>query len=70
MPGIKKGTLRSFDSGSYTATIEIAGSGKSFLQGVLVARNIPTSEMINGRNVLVVFMDEHNTKDAVVAAVY
>ncbi len=70
MLGIKKGTLRSFDSGNYTATLEITGSGKSFLQGVRVARNIPTNEMINGRNVLVVFMDEHNTKDAVVVAVY
>ncbi len=70
MPGIKKGTLRGFDSGNYTATLEITGSGKSFLQGVCVARNIPISEMINGRNVLVVFMDEHNAKDAVVVVVY
>ena len=70
MPGIKKGTLRGFDSGSYTATLEIIGSGKSFLQGVSVARNIPINEMNNGRNVLVVFIDEHNVKDAVVIAVY
>ncbi len=70
MPGIKKGTLRGFDSDSYTATLEITGSGKSFLQGVRVARNIPVSEMINGRNALEAFMDEHNAKDAVVVAVY
>jgi len=70
MPGIKKGILRGFDSGNYTATLEITGSGKSFLQGVCVARNIPVSEMVSGRNVLIVFIDEHNAKDAVVAAVY
>lgn len=70
MPAIKKGTLRGFDSGNYTAILEITGSGKSFLQGVRVARNIPVSEMVTGRNILVVFVDEHNAKDAVVMAVY
>jgi hypothetical protein len=67
---VKKAILRSFDSGNYTATIEIAGSGKTYLEGVVVARNLPEVEMVVGRKLAVIFFDEHNVKDAVVTAVY
>jgi hypothetical protein len=67
---IKKAILRSFDAGSYTATIEIAGSGKTYLDGVPVARNLPEAEMSAGRKLAVLFFDEHNVKDAVILAVY
>ena len=67
---VKKAILRSFDSGSYTATIEIAGSSKTYLEGVSVARNLPEAEMVVGRKLAEIFFDEHNVKDAVVTAVY
>jgi hypothetical protein len=67
---IKKAVLRSFDSGSYTATLEIAGSSKTYLEGVPVAHNLPVTEMSAGRKLAVLFFDEHNVKDAVVFAVY
>ena len=67
---LKKAILRSFDSGSYTATIEISGSRKTYLEGVPVARNLPVAEMSADRKLAVVFFDEHNAKDAVVVAVY
>jgi hypothetical protein len=67
---LKKAILRSFDAGNYTATIEIAGSRKTYLEEVPVARNLPEDEMITGRKLAVVFFDEHNAKDAVVIAVY
>jgi hypothetical protein len=67
---LKKAVLRSFDSGSYVATVEISGSSKAYLAGIVVARNLPSAEMTAGRKVAVVFFDEHNTKDAVVVAVY
>ena len=67
---VKKAILRSFDSGSYNATIEIAGSRKTYLEDVPVARNLRADEMITGRELVVIFFDEHNTKDAVVIAVY
>jgi hypothetical protein len=67
---VKKAILRNFDSGNYTATIEIAGSSKTYLEGVSVARNLPEAEMVVGRKLAVIFFDEHNVKDAVVAAVY
>ncbi len=37
---------------------------------IAVARNLPAAEMALGRKVAVIFFDEHNARDAVVAAVY
>jgi hypothetical protein len=62
--------LKGFNSGSYTATVRLAGSHKAYLEGVTVARNLPTGEMTTGRKVAVVFFDEHSPKEAVVVAVY
>jgi ethanolamine utilization protein EutA (predicted chaperonin) len=67
---IKKAKLRSFNSGNYSATIQISGSGKTYLEDVPVARNLPVAEMSTGRKLAVIFFDEHNVKDAVVIAVY
>jgi hypothetical protein len=67
---LRKGILKSFNSGDYTATIQLTGSYKSYLAGVVVARNLPAVEMALGRKVAVVFFDEHNPKEAVIVAVY
>jgi hypothetical protein len=67
---VRKGILKSFNSGDYTATIQLAGSQKVYLEGIAVARNIPAVEMALGWKVSVVFFDEHNAKEAVVVAVY
>ena len=67
---LRKGVLKSFNSGDYTATVQIASSHKVYLQGIAVARNIPAVEMALGRKVAVVFFAEHIAKEAVVIAVY
>ncbi len=67
---LRKGELRSFNSGSYTATVRLAGSYKVYLEEVAVARNIPSAEMVTGRRVAVIFFDEYSPKDAVIAGVY
>ena len=67
---LRKGVLKSFNSGDYTATVRLAGSYKVYLEDVAVARNIPAAEMTVGRKVAVIFFDEHNAKEAVVIAVY
>jgi hypothetical protein len=67
---IKKAILKVWYSGSYTATIQIAGSAKAYLTGIKVARNIPSAEMVTGRSLAVLFMDKNNPADAVVIAVY
>jgi hypothetical protein len=67
---LRKAVLKSFNSGNYTATVQLAGSYKVYLEDVTVARNLPTAEMVAGRKIAVIFFDEHNPKEAVVVAVY
>lgn len=70
MANMIKAVLRSFNSSNYSAVVEPVGSGKVYLDSVVVARNIPVAEMVAGRKIVVAFFDEHNAKDAVVVAVY
>jgi hypothetical protein len=67
---LKKGILKSFNSGNYTASVRLTGSYKVYLEDIAVARNLPAAEMVTGRKVAVVFFDEHSPKEAVVMAVY
>jgi hypothetical protein len=70
MMSLRKGLLKSFNSGDYTATIQLVGSRKVYLESISVARNIPAVEMALGRKLAVMFFDEHNAKEAVIVAVY
>ena len=67
---IRKGILKAFDSGTYTATVQVQGSLSVWLDDVPVSRGIPTGEMVTGRNVAVIFLDPGNPDDAVVVAVW
>ena len=67
---LRKAVLRSFNSGNYTATVQLASSFKVYLEDITVARNLPSAEMIVGRKAAVIFFDEYNPKEAVVIAVY
>jgi hypothetical protein len=67
---IRRGSLHAFDSGSYTATVEVAGSIATWLTGIAVARNIDSSELIAGRNVALLLFDPSNPNDMVVCAVW
>jgi hypothetical protein len=66
----KKAELRNFNSGNYTATVRVASSYKVYLEDIAVARNLPSSEMVTGRKVAVLFFDEYNPKESVIVAVY
>ena len=68
--GIRRGVIKSFDSGPYKATLQVVGSLSVWLEGVPVARNIPQAEMVAGRSCAVVFFDESNPADAVLIAVW
>ena len=67
---VRKGIIKGFDSGSYKATVQVAGSLSVWLEGVPVARNIASSEMVEGRSCALIFFDEPNPEDAVLVAVY
>ena len=70
MVNVKHGLLKSFNPAAFTAIVTLAGSGRTSLEGIAVARNIADSEMVAGRRVAVAFFDDHNTRDAVVIAVF
>jgi hypothetical protein len=63
------GTLKTWDSGSYQAGVQLAGSTGAYLDAVNVARNIATGEMVIGRQVIV-SMPGGNPADAVIIAVF
>lgn len=67
---LRRGTVKAFDSPTYTATVQVAGSLSVWLEDVPVARNIPSAEMASGHNCAVIFFDPANPADAVVAAVW
>jgi hypothetical protein len=67
---IKKAIIKTWSSGTYTATIQMTGSAKGYLEGVPVARNMPSAEMIIGRKVAVIFWDKTNSSEAVIVAVW
>ncbi len=67
---IKRGVLRAFDSGTYRANVEIAGSIATWLTGVPVARNIASGELITGRRVALLLFDPSNPNDMVLCAVW
>jgi len=67
---IKKGIIKSFDSATYKATVQIAGSLSVWLEGIPVSVSIPATEMVVGRTCAVLFLDESNPNDAIVTAVY
>ena len=66
---VVKGTLKTFDSGTYKATVQVDGSIATFLTGVPVSRAIPSAEMLTGRTVAVVFFAPDNPDDAMVVGV-
>lgn len=67
---VRRGVVKSFNSGSYRATVQVAGSLSIWLADVPVARNIASGEMVAGRSCAVLFFDEQNPQDAVVVAVW
>ena len=67
---LKKAILKSFNSQNYSAIIQISGSAKAYLEGVKVARNIASAEMLAGRTLAVLFWDKTNAADAVIIAVH
>ena len=67
---VRRGVLKGFDAGTYTATVQVAGSLSVWLAGVPVARNIPQGEMIVGRQCALLFFDDANPSDGVLVAVY
>ncbi len=70
MFNMERGTLLAFDSGAYTATVQLAGSLTSAVEGVPVSRAIASGAMLTGRRVSVAIFDAANPLDAMVVGVF
>ncbi len=68
--GVERGTLLSFSSGSYTATLRLAASLSAVVSAVPVSRGIAAAELQAGRRVAVAIFDAGNPVDAMVIGVY
>ena len=64
------GILKAFDSGTFLARVQLTGSIHMSLANVPTSRAIASSQMIAGRKVIVLLLDETKANDAVVTAVY
>ena len=67
---IRRGVLRAFSASTYLADVQVAGSLPTLLINVPVARNLASAELVVGRKVALLYFDEANPDDAVVAAVW
>jgi len=65
---IEVGILKKWDSVNYQADVQLITSA-TYFDGIAVARNIASANMIIGRHVIVAVPD-NNPKDAVVIAVF
>jgi len=66
---IEVGVLKNFDSGTYKAGVQLAGSLTTYFDDVSVACNIASGEMITGRHVILA-IPQGSPRDAVVIAVF
>jgi len=67
---LKRGILKAFDSGTYLATVQIAGSLSVWLENIPTSTAIAAADMLPGRSVAVLSLDPSNPADCVVVAVW
>jgi len=67
---IRKGILKSFNSGTYKASVQIVGSLSVWLDNVVVSETLAAADMVIGRSVAVLFLDPSNPDDAVVIGLW
>lgn len=65
-----RGMIRGYDSGSKSATVELAGSPAFYVAGVPVSRGIADGEVVAGRWCVVAWMGTDNPTEAMVIGVY
>ena len=68
---LRRGTIRRFDSTSFTADVQLDGSVPTWLTGARISRAIDAGEMVAGRSCIVAFaVDPSDPTEAVVIAIY
>ncbi|KKK47910.1 hypothetical protein LCGC14_3150430, partial [marine sediment metagenome] len=69
MTVIKKAIVKSYDAATHKADVQIAGSLTVWLDAVRVATNIPSADVVAGRQCTVLFLDPSNQDDALILTI-
>jgi hypothetical protein len=67
---VLRGSIVSFSSAPFTASVRLDGSAPQTLDNVTVSRAIPSAEMTPGRKVLLDTGDHNHPADFLVVAVW
>jgi len=67
---ILTGTVRAYDAGTHTATVEIDGAPDAFLAGIPVNRGIAGGDVTAGRRAAILFTFTYNPTEAMILGVY
>ncbi|TAK22549.1 MAG: hypothetical protein EPO26_10860 [Chloroflexota bacterium] len=70
MAEISRGTLRAYDAGTHTATVQLHESRSSYATSIPVNRAILAADMTAGRACLVVFPNPGDASDAQLISIY
>jgi hypothetical protein len=69
MSAVHKAVIRTYDSGTHTASVQLTGSLAHYLAGIRVATNIPAAAVVAGRECTVLALDPNNPTDALVLSI-
>lgn len=67
---IHKGILKSYDSGTHKASVQIIGSLSLWLDNIPVSQSLAAAEMVAGRSVAVLSLDPGNPADCFVVGLW
>ena len=67
---VRFGTIRAYDAGTATCTVEISGYPSSQLEDVPLADNIDSALAVDGARCVVALNEGLNCTDACVVAIY
>ena len=68
---LRRGTVRGFDSSSFTADVQLDGSVPTWLTGGRISRAIRSRDVLAGRSCIVAFASDPSAPtEAVVIAIY
>ncbi|MCL5960726.1 MAG: hypothetical protein M1358_15735 [Chloroflexi bacterium] len=67
---IARGIIKGYDGATHSATVQVVGSGATYLASVPVATDIPGWRLKADSSCAVLFFDENNPRDCCLVAVY
>ncbi|MEO8458250.1 MAG: hypothetical protein ABI559_10595 [Chloroflexota bacterium] len=70
MPAISRGLIKSYDSATHSASVQIAGSLAVWLDAVPVSDAIAPADVVTGRECGVIFFADDNPMDAAVVTIH